>query len=137
MLCRFKKMDTEWICPDCGRRSKISDKPYCPSAICRLPPKDPVVMSRNYKKNIAKLHGVGYQLQTIIKSIFNDISFSVEFLSFLQKINNKGKSWCHTNMNYLIGEMKKECLRKRMKFSTKGAKSLVRLAMLRTQTVPH
>ena len=42
MLCRFKKMNTEWICPDCGRRAPISDKSFCPSAICRLPPKDNV-----------------------------------------------------------------------------------------------
>lgn len=138
MLCRFKKMNTEWICPDCGRRAPISDKSFCPSAICRLPPKDNVHQKQSYKKNIDKFNGPGKQLYLLLKNLFSNSAASLSLLSIFNEMNNGGVNWCKSNEKKILTTLKQEALYKNIKYSPKGAKLLLRLSYIKTyQTIPH
>lgn len=136
MLCSFKKMKTEWICENCGRRLSFTavgeDRPI--SAKCRIPNNFIKIENRSIINELfdKEIDGVGSKLSEILSKIGIKYQTNCECSSKIKLLNKKGIIWCKNNMSTILEWMNDEAKKKNIPFIESAAKAILRLAIIKT-----
>ena len=105
--CILEKRDGKYYCTECNGRP----------------------LKEGHYKRQCKAHGVGYHLKRLLARILLLGRAGCGCNAHAAEMDRNGPDWCADNIDMIVGWMRAEAKKRKLPFSVRGARLLVRVAI--------